>query len=195
MTTTNIDADFDSWAEDDPISGDVESENPATLIVARDNELTIGTQEVRSQLRFPLSALSGAAVVTDVDLQFNVTAETVEANEGVQVQLYNGTGDDDPDGDAVQAKFDRSGGGSVLAQIDCSSTGSKTADLAIDATVLGNVSSPGFISLGLFHWAMEADQENVQIEGQANAGTDPATLTVVWTGGTVPLRTLMGAGT
>lgn len=196
MATAIIDCDFDSEAADDTTSG---SEVATTVRVA--DEVEAGSVDYRTQLRFPLTSISASAV-TDSDLQFNVTAENVEAGEGVSIHPYNDTGDDDPDADSIADKFTRSTSATTFTTlIDCSSTGSKTGDLGTtaDSIILGNLTSPGFISLGVRNSGVTIDTgETVSIEAIENAGTDPATLTVVYTeaaAGAVGLMMMMGVGT
>jgi hypothetical protein len=165
VVTSNIDADYDGWTD-----AGTTTDTSTSIGVALG---TFAAELQRSFLRFPLGVITLGATVSDVTLQFNVIAEDVEAGEGVNIRPYNTNGDDDPDAAT----------GSVLATQDCSSTGSKTGiDLGAtaDSQVAGNISSPGWYSLGMTHLSLDSSEE-VTVESIENAGSDPATLTVVWT--------------
>lgn len=172
-TVTNIDVEYDS---DINVGGSGSATGTALRI---DNS---AENVRRTQLRFPLSAITAGSTINDSDLQFNVVSETVEAGEGINVQAYNDTGDDDPESDTGTTKYNRSGGGTTFVSVDCSSTGSKTGDLGAtaDGQIAGNITSPAFYSIGLNHWGHEEDELS-NIEAIENAGTDPATLTVDYT--------------
>lgn len=178
MTVSNIDADFDSWAD----NAGTETEVSGTLEVA---VASVTGNPSAGQLRFPLAAITAGSTINDSDIQFNVTSENVETVEGISVRPYNDTGDDDPDGDDAATKYSRSTAPTTtLAEIDCSATGSKTADLGTtaDGQIEGNISSPAFYSIGLEQLLQDAG-EFVVLEAIENAGSDPATLTVDWTAG------------
>lgn len=174
-TVINIDADFDS----DATNAGSESEAATTLQIIVD---AIGNDSRRGQVRFPLSSIPNGATINDSDLQFNVTSETVEAGEGVSICLYDGAGDSDPDVDSGANKFSNSTG-TVLVNIDCATTGSKTGDLgtSADSAISGNLASLDRISFGLFPDAANDAGEVVTIEAIENSGTDPPTLTVDYT--------------
>ncbi len=198
MATAVIDCDFDSGAAFSGAGGYAEAELGAQVALRHDTAPAAGNSIVRMQLRFPLAGVSADSTVTDSDLQCNKTAETVAAGEDINVHAYNSTGDDDPDADAAQAKYDRSIGGSALVQLVGNGTGTVTADLTVtaDAQIQGNITTPGIYTIGLAPDADWDDADSITIEAIENAGTDPATLTIVFTppAGTINLRTLMGAG-
>ena len=177
-TTAVIDADFDSYVTFDG-SSYVQNETATTVRIQASDGFTI----TRGQVRFPLTSITDGSTVSDTDIQFNVTSENVEAGEGVQFGAYNDTGDDDPDPDTAQNKYLRSNvNDAIWVQVDCSTTGSKTGDLgaSADAVVQGNLASPDLIALGIQAWLQDSG-EVVLFEAIENAGTDPATLTVVYT--------------
>ena len=189
MTVSNIEVDFDSEATDagagSEITGDL------------DCVFNFSTVTQNFQLRFPLGVITVGSAINDSTLQWNVLSESLEAGEGGGPNLYNGTGDDDPDADDLITKYNRSNG-TPLVTIDCSSTGSKTGDLGAtaDTAIAGNLSSPGFISFGVTPVGFE-NAEAFDIEAIENAGSDPATLTVDWTppaAGTVPQLATVGVG-
>ncbi len=142
------------------------------------------TTEFRSYVRFSLSGITAGSTVTDTSLQINVTVEAMEAGEGFSARPYNTTGDDDPEPDSGATKFTRAGNGSVYVSDTSSSTGSKTLDLGTtaDTDVQGNISSPAIFSLGITHFGADSGStDDASFETNENAGTDPATLTVVYT--------------
>lgn len=169
-TIVSIDCDFDSY-------------NDGASEFETDTIVQVNVSGKRAQFRFPLTSIPTTPAINDSSIQFNVISENVEAGEGVAVHAYNGTGDDDPNADNGSTKNTRSIGGTALvALIDTSDTGSKTADLGAtaDGQILGNISSPGFYSLGFTENGFDLG-EVIDIEAIENAGTDPATLTIDYT--------------
>ena len=174
MATLNIDADFDSRA-----SSGAEDETETTVIVG-----AVATIENRVQLRFPLTGVTDGSTVTDATLQFNVTAES-GAGQTIDVYAYNGDGQADPDVDVAADKFSRSLSATLLINdLAASTVGSKTGDLGAtaDGHIQTNLSGVDRYSIGLSAGAgLTPTTESVTIEAIENAGTDPATLTVVYT--------------
>lgn len=172
MTTAVIDATFDSYAASD---GTEDETGTAILVGAAVDGVT-----QRSQLYHPTTGITAGSTVTDTDLQFNVTVENIEAGEGVNVRGYNTNGSDDPNADTAADKYARSILGTIMVGIDCSSTGSKTGDLGATGDAIVEAQIGSFVSFGLAHLNQDAE-ERISIESIENAGSDPATLTVVYT--------------
>jgi hypothetical protein len=182
-TVANIDADFDSLAGSDGS----ESETGTSLNVGFDSA-GAGSNQYRTQLRFPLSSISTAAAINDADLQFNVASQSnVDAGDTAAVHAYNTGGVSDPNADVVATKYSRSATGSALVTFTgMNSTGSKGPfDLTAtaDGHILANLSSPGTYALGIIPSTGYATNEMTFIEAIESVGTDPATLIVDYTEG------------
>ena len=192
-TVSNIDAAFDSQSTD----GGVQDETATTVKVGNTGPL------FRGQWRFSLSAITAGSTINDATIQVNVTSVTaVDVGDVINYHSYNDTGDDDPDPDTAATKYTRSGAGTArVSPTGYNTTGSKTHDLGttVDTEIAGNLTTPGFWSMGNKPGAGIGEDESFLIEAIENAGTDPATLTVDWTapaaGGAVKSRMLlMGVG-
>ena len=137
----------------------------------------------RPYWRFSLSSITAGSTVDDSDFQCNVTAETLTGTDQVNINAYNSTGDDDPELDAAATAHTRCAGTTLVSETALyQSTGSKSSDLGAtaDSQIQGNISSPGFYSIAMTHTNFGA-ADTMDIEAIENVGTDPATLTVVYT--------------
>lgn len=186
MATAVIDCDFDSVARFEGGTTYSQATTGTTIRIRRDGTPTSSTDEDgRIQFRFPLSSLPTGVTVTDSTIQANMTSTGEAAGEDVNVHAYNSTGDDDPNSDTAQQKYDRSIGGSALVQLITGggAAGSYSADLGAtaDGQIQGNIDSPDIYSLGMSYDAQWDNADINTFEAIENAGTDPATLTVVYT--------------
>ena len=192
-TTAVIDTDFDGSATS------TGTQNLVGTSVDVGNETGLIR---RAFFRFPLSSIAAGSTVTDSDLQFNISSETVEASEGIDVRSYNTDGAADPEADAAADKYTRCNGGgvSLITLVTNSVSGSQSLDLTAtaDAQIAANLASTVLYTSSMIGLLTDAGTDDrTIIESIENAGTDPATLTVVYTepaAGTIPLRTLMGVG-
>jgi len=136
----------------------------------------------RAAARFPLTSIPSGATITNVEFQGNIIEENVEAGEGVSFYPYNATGDDDPDLDDGATLYTRAATGSILANIDCSTLGTATVDLGTtaDTIIQGNLTSPGFFSLGTDVWNVDI-AEWCSFEALEDPDNDPITLNITYT--------------
>ena len=189
-SVANIDVDFDSTAIYQGGTTYSEDETSVGLIVRFDTAPGSAANSIkRLQLRFPLASIASATAINDVVIQGEEASETVEAGEDVNVYAYNATGDDDPDGDTAETKYNRSIGGSVLAQLVGNTAGTKSVDLgaSADTIVAGNLSSPGFVSFGLADDGEWEDAEQTTWAALEATSTAPFILIVDYTAPTAAL--------
>jgi hypothetical protein len=179
-TVANIDADFDSVS----INGAAENEAPTNIIVGQ-----TGASPVRAQFRFPLAAISAGSTVNDSSFQARTTASG-SGSPTVDVHAYgSGGGDTDPNGNNAATKYTNTIAGTKYVAATTAwgtlSGVSATVDLGAtaDADIQGNISSPGFIAIGLRESDDGPSGNGTILEGIANAGSDPATLIVDYTEG------------
>lgn len=188
MTTTAFETDYDA-----DVSNGISKATGGTTV-----RVSGLTNARRCAWRFPYAgSLDTATSVTDVTLQINVTAENVESTDTVNFNMYGTDAQGDLEADSA-ATMNTNCAGTTLVSVttEIQATGSATVDLgaSADSQVLANVGSPDRFTVGMTQTNF-ASTEEVSFEAIENAGTDPATLTVVWTApGGLALRTLMGAG-
>lgn len=158
----------------------------------------VGGVTARGYFRFNLAAIAGATAVADVDLDTTNTANSgVDVGDTFAIHAYNGTGADDPELDSLATRYTRAVGGSALA----SSTGwnsisVKSTDLGTtaDSQVLGNVSSPGFYSLGITPSTGVTANERISMAALEHASVTEPGLTVDYTpgGGGTTVQDIIG---
>ncbi len=181
MTTATIDTDFD---------GNVDSGGSGNSTGGQGEVgFNLSATEERVYLRFQLATISASPNVSDSSLQINVQSESMDSNEGFSVRPYNTTGDDDPSPDSNNTRYTRCGNGTAYVSTADSvgGSGSKTVDLGTtaDADIQGNVGTPDIFSLGITHNAADSGADDlITFEMTEAPGTDPPTLTVVYTTGT-----------
>lgn len=178
-TTATIDCDFDSFASSDGTQDEVGT----TVSVA-----IVGGVTRRPQWRFPLASITASPTVSDSDFQALEAGAALETNETLNVNGYNPDGDD-PDVDSAANKYAKSVGGTTYitnttAFSNVAST-SVSVDLGVtaDADIQANVDVADRFTISMAPTGANWSNDVASFEAIEGAGTDPATLTVVYTSG------------